>query len=309
MNYLLLPKIQVENANAIAGFTWGFPAITQFLGYVHALSRVLAQKEEYPLRLGGCAVICHEQEVFAHKNDYGRYTFAQARYPVKKDGKPASINPEGRMHLTVSLLIECEGELENAGLRNQEFARYMHQLCLSKKLAGGTIVAMEEPQLLTQEKRTFALKKLMPAYVLYDRHEYLQEHHAQHPEKTMFEAWMDFIALRYQANKDEEDNVTWKRLEKPKAGYLIPLMCGYQRLLPVYEAGTVKSARDNSTPFAFVEAVYSVGEWRGLHHLYKQQESELAHAIWRYRTTETGYYCQASATAKQGEQFDLDKYF
>lgn len=31
MSYLLLlPYIRIENANAVAGLTWGFPAITHF---------------------------------------------------------------------------------------------------------------------------------------------------------------------------------------------------------------------------------------------------------------------------------------
>jgi CRISPR-associated protein Csy2 len=33
--YILIERIKVQNANAIAGFTWGFPAITHFLGFVH----------------------------------------------------------------------------------------------------------------------------------------------------------------------------------------------------------------------------------------------------------------------------------
>ncbi|HHH1607741.1 TPA: type I-F CRISPR-associated protein Csy2, partial [Yersinia enterocolitica] len=39
MSYLIvLRHVQVENANAISGLTYGFPAMTHFLGYTHALS-------------------------------------------------------------------------------------------------------------------------------------------------------------------------------------------------------------------------------------------------------------------------------
>ena len=42
MNHVvILHQIRIENANAMAGFTYGFPAITHLLGYVHALSRKL----------------------------------------------------------------------------------------------------------------------------------------------------------------------------------------------------------------------------------------------------------------------------
>jgi CRISPR-associated protein Csy2 len=40
--YIVVNRIKVQNANAIAGFTWGFPAITNFLGFVQNLSRKLA---------------------------------------------------------------------------------------------------------------------------------------------------------------------------------------------------------------------------------------------------------------------------
>ena len=32
---ILLRRVRVENANAIAGLTYGFPAITHFLGFSH----------------------------------------------------------------------------------------------------------------------------------------------------------------------------------------------------------------------------------------------------------------------------------
>ncbi|WP_279456876.1 type I-F CRISPR-associated protein Csy2 [Aeromonas veronii] len=48
---LLLRHLKVENANAISGLTYGFPAISHFLGFTHALSRRLEQA--FGLTLGG----------------------------------------------------------------------------------------------------------------------------------------------------------------------------------------------------------------------------------------------------------------
>jgi CRISPR-associated protein Csy2 len=47
---ILLRRVRVENANAIAGLTYGFPAITHFLGFSHALSRRLTKRT-------GCALM------------------------------------------------------------------------------------------------------------------------------------------------------------------------------------------------------------------------------------------------------------
>ncbi len=48
---LLLDRIEVQNANAAAGMTWGFPALTQFLGFTHALSRWQQAKFEHQRRV------------------------------------------------------------------------------------------------------------------------------------------------------------------------------------------------------------------------------------------------------------------
>ena len=39
---LVLPHLRVQNANAVSSpMTWGFPAITAFIGLMHALARRL----------------------------------------------------------------------------------------------------------------------------------------------------------------------------------------------------------------------------------------------------------------------------
>jgi len=62
--YLVLSHIDVQNANSVAGLTWGFPAITHFLGFTHALNRKLSShyRGEYESELTGCAVISHTFE-------------------------------------------------------------------------------------------------------------------------------------------------------------------------------------------------------------------------------------------------------
>ena len=41
-NYLLLKGLRVQNANALSSpFTFGFPAVTAFLGFGHALQRFI----------------------------------------------------------------------------------------------------------------------------------------------------------------------------------------------------------------------------------------------------------------------------
>jgi CRISPR-associated protein Csy2 len=296
---ILLPHVRVENANAVAGLTWGFPAITHFLGYVHSLSRKLNVTQG--LTLSGCAVICHEHQVHAYSS--GRdYQFALTRNPLTREGKTASFNEEGRMHMTVSLLIECEGEILNGEYGKAALANELKTLCQSHKLAGGSIVTLRDPQVFNAPENEKALRKIlwrmMPGYALCDRREWLTEHHQAlqnlDPQCTLLDAWLDFSAVKFHAIRTEQDDETasWVYQPKPNPGYLVPLMCGYQRVSPLYPAGEVANTRDPSLPFAFAEAVYGVGEWRGLHRI-----SDIASLIWRYHTTDTGYYCAADAVA------------
>lgn len=299
MSYLvLLPHVRVENANAVSGLTWGFPAMTHFLGYVHALSRKV--NAGYRVRFTGCAVISHEQHVQAYTS--GRdYQFALTRNPLTKEGKTASFNEEGRMHLTVSLLIECQGEITNGDYGKTALCSDLKMLCQSQKLAGGSIVSMRDPQIFhapdNEQQLRQILWRLMPGFALYDRSEWLMEHHdarrQQHPESTLLDAWLDFAAIKYQAVPlAEGDSARWDYQPKPMPGYLVPLMCGYQRISQLYAPGEVGNVRDTTTPFAFAEAVYGVGEWRGLHRV-----ADIQPLFWRYRTKDTGYYCSATPVA------------
>jgi len=305
-NLIILPWLEVENANAVAGLTWGFPAITHFLGYTHALSRKL--QVTHGLRLEGCGVICHQHQVHAYSS--GRdYQFALTRNPLTREGKTASFNEEGRMHMTVSLVMECHGEITNGDVGMRDLANHLHTLCQTQKLAGGSITGLRRVQVFSAANLKTKLYGLMPGFVLHDRSPLLEEHYQtlkQHnPDAEMIDAWLDFAALKMAAEARDEsaENVNWGYLKKPQTGYLVPLMVGWQRISPLYEPGRVANARDDESPFCFAEAVYGVGEWRGVHHIKMADE-----LLWRYRTTDTGYYCcgQPADDEEDDDYFDTD---
>ncbi|CAI1791101.1 CRISPR type I-F/YPEST-associated protein Csy2 [Serratia ficaria] len=307
---IVLRHLQVENANAVAGLTYGFPAISHFLGYVHALSRKL--QSSHGLALGGCGVICHRRQVHAYSS--GRdYQFALTRNPLTKEAKTSAFNEEGRMHMTVSLVIECSGEIANGDIGLEQLQNQLHTLCQTQKLAGGSITRLRGvtvrgyPQQPDDVRRLMC--RLLPGFVLLDRSALLQQHFAglqqSQPNAEMIDAWLDFAALKMQAipanrekTPEEGDKARWEYVGKPQPGYLVPLMTGYQRISELYEAGEVLNARDSQTPFCFAEAVYGVGEWRGLHRI-----QDLSTLFWRYQTTVKGYYCSAhSAVMSQDDE-------
>jgi len=221
--YLLINRIQVQGANAVAGFTWGFPAITHFLGFAHNLSRKIRKHNGFSdIRLSGCAVIAHDHQV----HTYGYNQFIQSKNPAyqfgedpkNKVGSPPIIE-EGKMNMNVSLLISCEG---NVGNRKGEFTEWLDHVCKRQRLAGGSIFEVGGIELFTVDDEDNRgnlrrlIRKLLPGFVLQDRSQYLEDHfHALKDEKSeveaeLFDAWLDFIALKQKARP--ESNLIDKHL-------------------------------------------------------------------------------------------------
>ncbi|WP_348945669.1 type I-F CRISPR-associated protein Csy2 [Chitinibacter sp. FCG-7] len=305
---LCIRHIKVENANAIAGLTYGFPAISSFLGFSHALSRVL--QRDHGLTLGGCAVVCHQHQVHAvQPAGWGDYVFSLTRNPLTKEAKTAAFNEEGRMSLDVSLLIEChftadeldffaEGQSE---LNIKRLEQYLSDKVLTQRIAGGNITAIQsltfaevpenDDELSRWERKQ--LLRLLPGFALIERSDALQQHHqkrvADNPAAELIDSWLDFAALKYQATADEgeEGKVQWQYLPKPAAGYLVPITTGYHAISPLYANAEVASTRDSETPFRFVESVYSVGQWISPH-----RAKTLQALFWRYQLRDEAYLCK-----------------
>lgn len=209
--YLLINHIQVQGANAVAGFTWGFPAITHFLGFVHNLDRKMTNKESFKhIQLSGCAVISHSQHVHAYGGNERQ--FIQSKNPayLKNDatkvmnGKSPSVIEEGKMDMNVSLLIACEGDIGGDG--KEEFIEWLSTNCQLQRLAGGSILKIGAIDLYSIDEtknnnnlRTLT-RQLLPGFVLQDRSIELDKHfqtlHEENQDAELFDAWMDFIALK-----------------------------------------------------------------------------------------------------------------
>ncbi|MDK1706313.1 type I-F CRISPR-associated protein Csy2 [Serratia rubidaea] len=291
---IVLRHVKVENANAIAGLTYGFPAITHFLGYAHALSRKL--QRSHGLTLGSCGVICHQQQLHAYSS--GRdYCFALTRNPLTKEAKTAAFNEEGRMHLTVSLLIECHGTIVNGDEGAKALEKHLADLCPTLRLAGGVITDIAAVKVIGAPEQPEDLRKLMrrllPGFALLDRSELLANHYQalreNNPHAELLDAWLDFAALKYQAM--DEQNPKWERQPKPATGYLVPIQTGYRAISPLYLPGEVNKTRDPSTPFRFAEPLYGIGEWRSLHRI-----TDLNQLLWQYHYQGDDYLCRSTIT-------------
>jgi len=209
-NFLLIDHIQVQDANTIAGFTWGFPAITHFLGFVHLLQRKIYKHADFKdITLGGCAVIAHDQQTSTYHSSGSTIAFTQSRNPPylashAKDSPPPIIE-EGKMSMTVSILIEVE---ESVGQYGQVFIDWVKQQSYLQRLAGGSIFNIAGATGFSiKSDDNISLKalqrKLLPGFALINRSDLLDKHfdtmQANDSSTEIFDAWIDFVALKRQA--------------------------------------------------------------------------------------------------------------
>ncbi len=281
---LVLPHLRIQNANAISSpLTWGFPAMSAFVGFMHALERRLP--DSLTLQFNAIGVICHDYETQA-QSGYVK-SFHLTRNPVGKDGKTAAIAEEGRMHLEVTLVLGMDGK----SIHEADVAQAVMDIVAGMRIAGGSLMPplpgrrRYRPELVVlgddaddgHEVFRRIKRRWLPGFALVLRDDLLQEHHRERqqaqPGTSLLESWLDLSRLNWEChqtttedeNGKETTEVEWQVRSKP--GWLVPLPVGYVALSEVFEPGMVVSARDDSTPFCFVESLYSTGQWCSPHHL------------------------------------------
>lgn len=305
-SYILLEKIKVEDANCIAGFTYGFPAITGFLGFTHVLSRKF--NTEFGIEIVGCAIFSHDFSL--HINEQYNVRFIQSkRPPVMLQGqkyraeanKTPPIIEEGKMDLTVSLLLQCKQVLSGTDEQKIIYKNSLKKWVYQARLAGGSIPNIKNISFWTEESDINKLKrKLLPSFVLLDATSALKKHVEQSKSDDLnydlLDLWTDFFAYKAEsAISEDHQTVQWLRKDKPNLrGWFVPLMIGFKGISPLYNGQDVEHHRDPQYPFRFVESVHSIGEWRSTHRI-----QSLSDLIWTYHVEDEWYLCQ------QQQQFQI----
>lgn len=283
---LLLPHLRLRGANLISSpHTWGFPAPSAFAGFVHALQRELNAKGT-SVQFTGVGIVCHDHEAQVHDGGYVQ-TLRMARSPLDADGTPR-IAEDARTHLDVSLVIGVAGEDAPASDRQADaMAQLLLDLAPMRRLAGGSIELSRRPGTgwvwSDQEQGELALRRLkrrlLPGFALVERSDLLESHLAAlrsaRPETHALDALLDLIALHHEPPADGQDG-RWTR-KRRESGWLVPIPAGYGAISTLHAPGSVKNARDTSTPFRFVESLLTLGEWRSPHRL-----RSLNDLLWRH---------------------------
>lgn len=298
---LVLPHLKIHNANALSSpFTIGFPAMTAWLGFVHALQRKLNAAGYPSLDLVATGVISHQcnLQTFQGPGDFV-HSIISTGNPLDKDGNRSAFIEEARCHLDVSLLIEYQADEEAQQLMRQpDFIEEISNQLMHMKVAGGDLQAFELPllQVLDDSDEVAqgkVMRSLMPGFALIERRELMQQSMEQGADAL--DALLEYLTVHHHCTKDKDGNVIWKSQRKVdsdgnKPGWIVPIATGFQG---ISELGEAKNQRDPHILHRFAESIVTLGEFRMAHRI-----KQLDEVLWRYHTdlNKNLYLCQQAQT-------------
>lgn len=245
-------------------YTVGFPAMTAWLGAVHAWQRQLTRIPGLEqIKLTKTAVISHQCQLQTYKN--GQFSsIIDTANPLKKNKRTGNFErppfiEEARIHLDVSLVIEAQGVSGD----NEKLCKTKLQTILwQTKLASGDVVGYDENieiKYVAENTRTERkiIHSLIPGYALVERSELLQPQDSTATDKL--DSLLDFLSIHvYSKIEDEKNTRTW-HYEKREPGWLVPITIGFKGISPI---GKVENQRDETADHCFVESVVTLGEFR-----------------------------------------------
>ena len=292
--FLLIPHLKIHNANAMSSpYTIGFPAMTAWLGAIHALQRHLYLHQFPDIELKSVAISCHQFDLQTYKGpgDFVHSIIGTAN-PLDKDGSRPAFIEEARCHLEVSLLVEFSG-LDNDD--RERFVTVINQRLPCMKWASGDLLTTKpfkpvEVEILTVNEDSEhdvknLLKRLMLGYVLVERRDLMMQ--AMKDEGLdALDALLSYLKIMHRSEQDEKtDKVIWTSKRKAP-GWLVPIAVGFQG---ISELGKAANQRDHDTPHRFAESVVTLGEFKMPHRI-----ENLDDVLWQYHveTEQNLYLCR-----------------
>ena len=289
--FLLLKNIEVQNANALSSpYSVGFPAMTAWLGFVHALQRHVQKKEQ--CKFNSAAIVCHKlsMQTFADK---GVNRLSMSKNPPstridkklvasgKADNKP--FIPEATCHLNVSLLIEHDTVQKN---EIDALCESVKAILLTMRIAGGDILTSGAVENRTVDEDDEGevrklTRQLMPGYFIKERRDLMLD--AMREGEDGIDALLNYLVMSDECEQDDNDKIIWK---KKAPGWLVPIAIGFHSITAL---GKVEGQRDNETPHRFAEAVVTLGEF-----VMPYRAQTLDEMLWHYRVDLENnlYLCQ-----------------
>lgn len=321
--YLLIKNIKIEGANAISSpLTYGFPAISGFVGAVHQLSRKIKNKsyikdENVFIYFDGVSISCNSFQLHTYEN-----YFKQKRQILDKQGKNQSIIQEGFMDLDVNLILKMHLKNDNKSLltdklKNEQSENYTNiikdvkNLLLSQRLVGGNIVNIGEIDIFSPSELNKIASKIRPSFVLVESHKDMEE--ILFEMQTGYEGFYNEYKEKVQYKLDENEeriksslyvkNENANKLDvilemariyinneeftsvKKNRGYIVPMPIGFQKIKQD-KVNNQFARKFNNYDSYYVETIYSLCKYKF------PTEDVLKNSFWYYQKTDNEYLFQ-----------------
>jgi CRISPR-associated protein Csy2 len=255
-NYLLLPQLEVRNANAQPVW-WiiGPPAITSYVGFAQALALKLGIKKHL-----GIAVVHHDIQFLGEqwKGTFHPQQFRAAGLIDKDDYSSKneyalSTQPSARCHLRLSLIIRFH---EDDKLDQKFIKRFLTY----QRLAGGTIVDYQKFRNDGGEEVSCICGSLEEVYQKIRSGFCIKERQDLMQDQQDHEDNLDVLLrqTRYQADHQES--------------WIMPSQLGYRLLSPIEQRLHVR----DGLPHAYAEPLVGLVQYRSL-----RQEKKFY--FWQYQ--------------------------
>lgn len=282
---LLMPNLKIHNANALSSpYTIGFPAMTAWLGFMHALERKLQNTEFSDIKFTGVIVSCLD----SYLHTKGKYisSIVATSNPLDKDGKRPSFIEEARIDLEVSIAIECEMEM----IDHEKFTNLIDNLLPTLKVASGDLIQAKPAKHLEIQENDIRglIRYLMPGFCLVSRRDLMQK--SMDSGKDAIDAMLDYLKTTRHIKHGK-----YTKPNKKEQGWIVPISIGYQG---ISELKNIKNQRDTKTPHKFAESIVSLGEFKMPHRF-----DTLDEMIWRYKHNKDDdlYLCQNNFSTNNQE--------
>ncbi|OYQ75534.1 type I-F CRISPR-associated protein Csy2 [Wohlfahrtiimonas sp. G9077] len=295
--FLKIPHLSIHNANALSSpLTIGFPAMTAWLGAMHALERHLrTQPELDSVRLTQMAVSCHDFLLHTYKGrgDFVRSIVGTAN-PLDKTGSRPAFIEEARCDLRVTLLMEVTGAIIKSSDARAALVKACDAYVMRMKFASGDVTSVHACELIDTkgEDETADLRQLSHALmlgnVLVEARDVMMDAMAAAPDKDAISVLLDHLAVKHEATPHEHnDGAQWSSSRLGDHGWLVPIAVGFQALSPVTEP--ILYQRDDQTPHRFVESILTLGRFVMPHRC-----ESLEALFWSYHVDEENglYLCR-----------------
>lgn len=258
MKTILLSHVTANNCNAMSGpFVVGFPAMTGWLGFTHALQRLLGIEVK---KTGVVVHRFHLDTTGSSPNTYSKTTLLANKHGnTKKD----SISPECYCSLTVSIIITYDNpskvDMSSDIIRKTIMSRL--------KLVGGDINTIKQIRLMDINKKNDWYKlrrKLMPSYAIINRR--------------------GLAISKMMEGMDAADMIIDAASPTAELGWIVPNCVGYQCLT---EPEFVQNQRDQTKPHRFAEPILTLCQF-----IMPYTIDKMDNMLWEYKIDNNLYYCE-----------------